>query len=62
MSQTKYLFGLFQAPNMSKHISRNRGAQKTAYDKVFFVFFGTKRPFSPSKKGYNPKSVHVYWY
>ncbi len=36
----KYLGGLIQAPNMSKHISRNGGAtikasRKTANDKVF---------------------------
>ncbi len=41
-----------QAPNMSKHISRNRGAtikpsRKTARNKVFY--FGAKRPFFPKK-------------
>ncbi len=45
MFQTIF-FLLIQASNMSKHISRNRGAtikasQKTAHDKVFYV--GAKR-------------------
>ncbi len=44
--------GLIQAPNMSKHISRNRGAtikasQKTAHDKVYY--FGAKGQFFPQK-------------
>ncbi len=47
----KIFFGLIQATNMSKHISRNRGAtikasRKKAYDKVF-LNFRAKRPFSP---------------
>ncbi len=42
MSQSKDFFGLFQAPYISKHISRNGGAtikvsRKTAHDKVFFI-------------------------
>ncbi len=41
----KKRFWLIQAPNMSKHISRNRGAtikisRKTAYDKVEFFWGG----------------------
>ncbi len=65
----KTLFWLIQAPNMSKHISRNKGAtirasRKTAHDKYFY--FGAKNPFflqkmvAPSKISYSPKSV--YWY
>ncbi len=47
-----FLGGLIQAPNMSKHISRNGGAtikasRKTAYDKVFYL--GAERPFFPNK-------------
>ncbi len=39
----KTFLGLVQAPNMSKYISRNRGAtikasRKTAHDKVFLIF------------------------
>ncbi len=42
MSKSKDLFWLIQAPNISKHISRNGGAtikvsRKTAYDKVFLT-------------------------
>ncbi len=42
MSQSKDLFWLIQAPNISKHISRNGGAtikasRKTAHDKSFFI-------------------------
>ncbi len=58
-----------QAPNISKHISRNGGAtikasRKTAHDKVFFNF-GAKRPFFPKKwwyheKCYSPKSVSLF--
>ncbi len=69
MSQAKDLFWLIQAPNISKHISRNGGAaikasRKTAHDKVF-LNFGAKRPFFPKKwwhheKRYSPK--YVYWY
>ncbi len=69
MSQSKDFFWLIQAPNISKHISRNRGAtiklsRKTAHDKVFYL--GGKRPFflkkwwHHQKKGYSPK--YVYWY
>ncbi len=41
MSQTICFGGLIQAPNMSKHISRNRGdtikaSRKTGHDKDFF--------------------------
>ncbi len=41
-------FWLIQAPNISKHISRNGGAtikvsRKTAHDKVFFKFWGTMK-------------------
>ncbi len=41
MSQSKDVFWLIQAPNISKHISRNGGAtikasRKTAHVKVFF--------------------------
>ncbi len=69
MSQLKDVFGLIQAPNISKHISRNGGAtikayRKTAHDKVF-LFWGKKAIFAqkmaaPSKKSYSPK--YVYWY
>ncbi len=60
MSQSKDLFWLIQAPNNSKHISRNGGAtikasRKTAHDKVFFIL-GQKG----HEKRYSPKSV--YWY
>ncbi len=56
--QKQFLFLLIQAPNMSKHISRNRGAtvmtsRKTAPN---FCGGGGAQP----KKGYSPKSV--YWY
>ncbi len=51
---------LIQAPNMSKHISRNRGAiikasRKTAHDKVF-IFWG-KKPISPKKWWHYQKKV-----
>ncbi len=70
MSQSKDVFWLIQAPNISKHISRNGGAtikasRKTAHVKVFF-YFGAKSPFFLFKKWwdhdkrYSPKSV--YWY
>ncbi len=69
MSQSKDFFLLIQAPNISKHISRNGGAtikasRKTAHDKVF-LNFGAKRSFFPQKwwyheKNHSPKSV--YWY
>ncbi len=69
MSQSNDLFGLIQAPYISKLISRNGGAtikasQKTAHDKVF-LFWGKKAIFSqkmaaPSKNSYSLK--YVYWY
>ncbi len=69
MSQSKDFFGLIQAPNISKHISRNGGAtikasQKTAHDKVL-LFWGKNAIFSqkmaaPYKRSYSPK--YVYWY
>ncbi len=42
MSQSKDFSGLIQAPNISKHISRNGGAtikayRKTAHNKVIFI-------------------------
>ncbi len=51
MPESKYLFWLFQAPYISKHISRNGGAtikasRKTAHDKVFFIL-GHKGHFFP---------------
>ncbi len=51
MSQSKDFFWLIQAPNMSKHISRNGGAMlkastKTAHDNVFFIL-GKKAIFPP---------------
>ncbi len=56
MSQSKDFFGLIQAPNISKHISRNGGAtikasRKTAHDKVFFIL-GQK-----GQKRHHPKKV-----
>ncbi len=69
MSQSKDFFWLIQAPNISKHISRNRGAtikasRKTAHDKKI-LFWVKKAIFSqkmaaPSKKRYSLK--YVYWY
>ncbi len=49
-----------QAPNISKHISRNRGAtikasRKTAHDKVFLIL-GQKGHFFP-KNGVTMKNV-----
>ncbi len=46
------MFLLIQAPNMSKHISRNGGAtikasRKTAHDKV--VYFGGKKAIFSNK-------------
>ncbi len=57
------LFLKTKIQNMSKHISRNRGAtikasRKTVHDKVFIL--GQKNIFGNIKKGYSPKSV--YWY
>ncbi len=68
MPQSKDVFGLIQAPYISKHISRNGGAtikasRKTAHDEVFWGqkghFFSQKRA-APSQKCYSPK--YVYWY
>ncbi len=55
MSQSKDFLGLIQAPNISKHISRNGGAiikasRKTAHDKVFLIL-GQKGHFSPKNGG-----------
>ncbi len=55
MSQTKDLLGLIKAPNISKHISRNRGAiikvsRKAAHDKVF-VILGQKGHYFPQNAG-----------
>ncbi len=55
MSQSKDFFWLIQAPNISKHISRNGGAtinasRKTAHDKVFLIL-GQKGHFSPENGG-----------
>ncbi len=55
MSQSKDFFWLIQAPNISKHISRNGGAtikasRKTAHDKVLFIL-GQKGHFSPKNYG-----------
>ncbi len=52
MSQSKDFFWLIQAPYISKHISRNRGAtiklsRKTAHDKDFY--FGAKAIFFQKK-------------
>ncbi len=52
----KTFFWLIQATNMSKHISRNRGAatkasQKTAHDKVFFILGQKGHFFSPKNGG-----------
>ncbi len=56
MSQLKDFFWLIQAPNISKHISRNGGAtikasRKTAHDKVFFKFWDKKAIFLPKNGG-----------
>ncbi len=69
MSQSKDFFWLIQAPNISKHISRNGGAtikvsRKTVHDKVFLIL-GQKGHFFPKKwwhheKLYSPKSVDWY--
>ncbi len=50
MSQANCFGGLIQAPHMSKHISRNTGAQKTAHNKVVFIL-GQKSHFFSSKNG-----------
>ncbi len=50
MSQSKEFFGLIQAPNISKHISRNGGATIRLLEKQltikFFLFWGKKAIFS----------------
>ncbi len=60
MPQSKDFFGLIQAPYISKHISRNRGAtikasRKTAHDKVFY--FGAKRQFFSHKWRHHQNKV-----
>ncbi len=67
MSQSKDFFGLIQAPNISKHISRNGGAtikasQKIAHDKVS-LFWGKNDIFcekmvAPLKKSYSHCIMH----
>ncbi len=52
--QNKEFLGSIQAPNMSKHISRNRGAtfkllEKQLMTKFFFKFWSEKAIFSPQK-------------
>ncbi len=52
MSQSKAFFWLIQAPNISKHISRNgratiKASRKTAHDKT--NYFGAKMPFLSQK-------------
>ncbi len=52
MSQSKDIFWLIQAPNISKHISRNREATiKASQKQVTTKFFnlGAKRPFFHKK-------------
>ncbi len=70
MSQAKQMFLLIQAPNTSKHISRNKGAtmkasRKTVHGKGLFTLLGKKAIFFTLKrwhhqKGYGTESV--YWY
>ncbi len=60
MSQSKVFVWLVQAPNITKHISRNGGAtikasRKTAHDKKFN--FGAKSPFFLKKWQHHPKKV-----
>ncbi len=64
-----FFWVLIEAPNMSKHTSRNRGAtikasRKIAHDKVFYIL-GQKGNFfqkiaAQSKIRYRPKSVYRY--
>ncbi len=66
MSQSKDFFWLTQAPNISKHISRNGGAtidasRKTAHDKVFFIF-GQKGHFFPKNGGTMKKVIALNMY
>ncbi len=66
MSQENVLGGLIQAPNMSKHISRNGGAtikasRKTAHDKVF-LFCSKKGNFFPQKGGTMKKVIALNLY
>ncbi len=61
MSQSKDFFGLIQATNISKHISRNGGAtikvsRKTAHDKAF-LFWGKKAIFFLKKWQHHQKKV-----
>ncbi len=72
MFETKNVFRLIQAPNMFKHISRNRGvtnkaSRKKAHYNVFFIWgqkghlwFFSKKWQHHKKKSYIPKSV--YWH
>ncbi len=58
MSQSKDFLGIIQAPNISKHISRNGGAtikasRKTAHNKVFFIFW--------QKSHFFPKEMMASW-
>ncbi len=62
MSQSKDFFGLIQAPYISKHISRNRGAtikvsRKIAHDKVFFIL-GQKGHFFSKNGGTIKKKLY----
>ncbi len=66
MSQSKDWFWLIQAPNISKHISRNGGAiikvsRKTAHDKVVF-YFGAKRLFFLKNNGTMKKVIAINLY
>ncbi len=69
MSQSKDLFWLIQAPNISKHISRNGEATIKASRKQImtniFLFWSKKAIFAPPKwwhheKRYSSKSVYGY--
>ncbi len=65
MSQSKNIFWVIQAPNISKHICRNGGttikaSRKTAHN-VFFILgqnaIFSQKMLAPSKKSYSPKYV-----
>ncbi len=67
MSQSKFVFGLIQAQNTLKHISKNKGgtmkaSRKTVYDKVFIfcqkVYFLPKNYGATQKNVTSHKSVH----
>ncbi len=65
MSQSKDFFWLIQAPNISKHISRNGGAtikavRKTAHNKKKILKGHFSQKWWHHEKHYSPKSV--YWY